>query len=232
MSKKQALSWLLVLALAAPSAAVTVTDLPLIEVRPKQWAGDTFVMLVTGDGGWAPFVRGVTSCWSVRGIGSVALDARKYFWNKRQPDEAGAALRLILEHYLAAWKKGSVILVGYSRGASVLPFMAARLPAEQLACVRLIALLGPSGDEDFEIHLADFLSSKTHPGDLPVLPELEKLREKKVLCIFGDEEENSLCRTLRLPNTRCVSLPGGHHFNNAYERVVALILQESLDSAL
>jgi type IV secretory pathway VirJ component len=231
MIKSRATSWLLILALAAPLAAVTVNDLPLVEVKPKQWVGDTFVVLVTGDGGWARFDRALTSYWADRGIGSAVLDAGKYFWNKRQPDEAGAALRMILEHYLAAWKKSSVILVGYSRGASVLPFMAARIPAEQLANVRLIALLGPFCDEDFEIHLANLLGIETHKGALPVLPEMEKLREKKVLCVCGDEEKVSLCHILRLPNARCVSLPGGHHFNYAYERVAALILQESLGPA-
>lgn len=231
MMKGGARSWLLILALAAQLAAVTVNDLPLVEVKPKHWAGDTFVVLVTGDGGWARFVRAITSYWADRGIGSVALDAEKYFWNKRRPDEAGAALRLILEHYLAAWKKGSVILVGYSRGASVVPFMATRIPAEQLAGVRLIALLGPFYDEDFEIHLADFLGSETHQGALPVLPEMEKLREKKVLCVYGVEEKESLCHILHLPNARCIGLPGGHHFNSAYERVAALILQEGLGQA-
>jgi type IV secretory pathway VirJ component len=225
VTARRAASWLL-LALAAPLAAVTVRDLPLVEVKPEQWRGDAFVVLVTGDGGWARFDRAITSYWAGRGIGSVALNAKKYFWNKRQPDEAGAALRMILEHYLAAWRKGSVILVGYSRGASVLPFMATRIPAEQLACVRLIVLLGPFDDEDFEIHLSDFLGGRHHAGALPLLPEMEKLRGKKVLCVYGDEEKESLCRILHLPNARCVCLPGGHHFNSAYDEVAALVLQE------
>jgi type IV secretory pathway VirJ component len=222
---------LLLAALLAPSlAGSTVADLPLIEVKPQKWVGDTFVVLISGDGGWAQFDRHVSGFWADRGLGTVGLNARKYFWNQRRPDEAAGALGLILDHYSAAWAKGSVILVGYSRGASVVPFMAARLRPDLLARVRLIALLGPFTDEDFEIHLSDFLGSSHHAGALPLMPEMEKLKDKKVLCVYGEEEEESLCRLLHLPNARVVEFPGGHHLGRKYDDVARLILDEGLGS--
>ena len=47
----------------------------------------------------------------------------------------------ILRHYLAAWDKRNVVLIGNSQGADVLPFVVNRLPPHMRARVCLTALL-------------------------------------------------------------------------------------------
>ena len=70
------------------------------------------------------------------------------------------------------WNHTSVVLIGYSRGADVMPFMANRLPADLLAKTPLVALLGLEKSVNFEIHPSDLFDMK-HKNESPVRPELE-----------------------------------------------------------
>jgi len=46
-------------------------------------------------------------------------------------------LTRILRHYLPAWNRQKVVLVGYSMGADVLPFLISRLPADLVTCTEM-----------------------------------------------------------------------------------------------
>ena len=100
--------------------------------------------MVSGDGGWAALDRDIAARLARAGLAVVGLDALRYFWKRRDPQQAAAALGRILRHYLAAWDRHEVAVIGYSRGAEVVPFMVDRLAPDLLAKVRLVALLGPS----------------------------------------------------------------------------------------
>jgi type IV secretory pathway VirJ component len=90
--------------------------------------------------------------------------------------------------------------------------------------VRLIALLGPSREVDFEFHLSDWLGSFSHRSSRPVRPEVEKLRGLPLLCFFGEDESDSLCHDLDSGLARCIPLSGGHHFGGNYQSIAAAIL--------
>jgi type IV secretory pathway VirJ component len=60
-----------------------------------------------------------------------------------------------------------------------------------------------------------------------VLPEVEKLKGKNILCFYGDDEENSLCKKLDGSLTRVVMLKGGHHFGGDYRTIAETILKEA-----
>lgn len=162
-----------------------------------------------------------------RGVPVVGLNSLQYFWKRKTPDIAAADLVRILRHYLAAWHKERVLLVGYSRGAEVLPFMADRLPADLRARVRLVALLGATGSVEFEFHVGDWLGGSGEKNELPVKPEVEKLAGLKVLCVHGDEERDSLCPSLGAGLATDLALKGAHHFGGAYETIAAAILREA-----
>jgi len=61
---------------------------------------------------------------------------------------------------------------------------------------------------------------------MPVLPEVEKLRGKKILCLRGEEENESLCRRLDRHLANTVVLSGGHHFGGNYDAISHTILNE------
>ncbi len=218
-------------ALAPATAASTpesdVGGLPLVEVPAKGAASDTMAVIVSGDGGWAGIDREIGTVIAGRGIPVVGLNSLQYFWKRKTPDIAAADLVRILRHYLAAWHKQRVLLVGYSRGAEVLPFMADRLPADLRGRVRLVALLGATGSVEFEFHVGDWLGGSGGKNELPVKPEVEKLAGLKVLCVQGDEERDSLCPSLGAGLATDLALKGAHHFGGAYETIADAILREA-----
>jgi len=206
---------------------VEVEDLPLI-VTPAtgQPTGDRFGVFLTGDGGWGVTDQGVCRGLASHGIPMVALNSLKYFWRKRTPDSSAADLERILRHYLGLWNKQKVVLIGYSMGADVLPFMVNRLPADLLDRVELMVLLGPSETVEFEFHFRNWFTSGSNSKSLAVLPELEKLRGRRILAFYGTEETDSLCRKMSPSLARIVELKGGHRIRGNYGPVLDGILSE------
>ena len=127
----------------------------------------------------------------------------------------------LLHHYLDEWHKDRVILVGYSHGADLTPFIASRLPRDLRSRVGLIAMLALEPRANFEFHLADLMGELSHEGDLPVLPEVEKLRGMPLLCVQGVGEAHSLCSSLPPSLARVESRPGGHRIPGREGRATA-----------
>jgi type IV secretory pathway VirJ component len=204
---------------------VSVVDLPLIEMPSKGPGPDVFAVILSGDGGWASLDKEVGGALVARGYPVVGLSSLRYFWKARTPDSAAKDLQRILVHYMSAWKKGRAILIGYSYGADVLPFMANRLPPELLAKISFVTLIGLDRSVAFEFHLSEWLGGASHK-ELQVLPEIVKLKGTRILCICGEEEKNSLCRDLDPGLARLVHLPGSHHFGGNYSALSNVIIQE------
>ena len=212
---------------AAPIAAGApppVNDLPLVEVPAKQPSGDLLAVIISGDGGWAGIDHDVANDLAAKGVPVIGFNSLQYFWTARTPDGAAADLQRVVRHYLAAWGRQELLLVGYSLGADVLPFMAARLPPDLLGRVRLIVLLGPSRTTSFEFHLTDWLGG-SGGGDVPVLPEVAKLRGKPLLCLYGQQEQDSLCTEIDGLG-KAVAFQGSHHFGGDYASLADRILRE------
>lgn len=213
---------------ARPLQPVSLKDLPLVEV-PAQGPGadNVLAVVVSGDGGWAGIDRDIANTLSRKGVPVVGLNSLQYFWKRRTPEESSRDLEKIIRHYLVNWGKERAILIGYSLGADVLPFMANRLPRELLDHVSLIALLGPDEKIDFEFHLSYWMGGSLGSNALPVLPEVKKLYGKKILCFCGDEETDSLCHKMNASLAKTIVLKGGHHFGGDYEGIAETILKES-----
>lgn len=203
-----------------------LTDLPLVEV-PAARPGKTFAVIVSGDGGWASIDRSIAGALAERGIPVVGLDSLRYFWTRRTPDEAGRDLARILDHYLAAWGMERVLLVGYSRGADVLPFMASRLRPDLGPRIALIGLLGVRRAIDFEVRLRDFVPATESKGAFPVKPEIARLAGRNVLCVYGSDEPDPLCPDLDRTQVTVVAAPGGHHFGGDYKDLADRIVREA-----
>jgi type IV secretory pathway VirJ component len=196
--------------------------LPIIEVPAAAGASDTLVVFVSGDGGWAAIDKGISKVFAANGMPVAGLDALKYFWSKRTPDEASRDLERIIDTYLVRWGKSRVVLAGYSRGADVLPAMISRLPAATRAKIRLIALLGPSPKVELEFHVADWMRSSSK--GLLVKPEVDRIAPLPILCLAGEDDRDSLCPQLRGAHIDVVILKGSHHFDGNYERLGRIVL--------
>jgi type IV secretory pathway VirJ component len=202
-----------------------ITGLPLLEVPAPGAAGPLMAVILSGDGGWAAADKQMAAALAQRGIPVVGLDSPSYLTTPRTPDGAASDLRRLLEHYLDAWHKRQVLLIGYSHGADLAPFMVSRLGDELRGRIVLVALLGLEHRASFRFHLADLVAEPSGPGDLPVLPEVEKLRGMPLLCVRGASESNSLCPSLDPSLARVETHAGGHRISgDAGKDLVDLIL--------
>ena len=198
----------------------------LTEVPASHSRGNTMAILYTGDGGWRATDRGLAKILADRGIPVVAVNTLHYFWTRRTPEGAANDFARILAHYLAAWKKEKAIVIGYSYGADVLPFILNHLSQRIVSHVELVALLAPTRVVDFKFHIGQWFFRYTPKKAKPVLPEVEKLKNLKVLAFCGDQDSESLCRNLSPGIAKTVFLHGGHRFDKFYGVIAQDILNE------
>ncbi|MDB5049635.1 MAG: acid virulence protein [Fibrobacteres bacterium] len=205
-----------------------VSDLPLQEVKAAGPGKDVMAILITGDGGWAYFVRRIASRLADSGVPTVGLNSFQYLFHRKSPQAVSADLARIMRHYGKAWGRDRFLLIGYSLGADVFPTMINGLPPGLRGKIASLTLLGAAQSYDLEFHVTEWLWSPRE-GNLPLLPEVEKLRGMRILCIYGKEESESLCPDLPADLATTIPMTGGHHFGGAFGEIAGRILQS--DSA-
>jgi type IV secretory pathway VirJ component len=215
------------LCIAAPAfAGPKVEDLPIVETVSRKEAKPIIAILVSGDGGWAKFIRGLAEGLADSGVASAGLNSLRYLYAEKTPQAVSEDLAGIMRHYGAKWKRERYLLAGYSLGADILPAMINGLPAELKERIVSVTLLGPAESFDLEFHFTEWLGN-LHKGKTPLKPEVERLGSIRILCVYGKEENDSLCPELTSATTRVVALEGGHHYGNDLKRIVKLILQNA-----
>jgi type IV secretory pathway VirJ component len=198
---------------AVPSPPADSGDglgLPVVEVRATGEQGATLAVLLSGDGGWAGGDKAIAKVLAQAGIPVVGLDVPSYLAVARTPDGASADLQRLLQHYLQQWRKERVILIGYSHGANIAPFLVSRLPAELRERISLLAMVSLEQHASFRFHVTDMVAEVHHEGDLPVRPEVEKLKGLPMICMSGEHDRSSLCPLLPATVARFESIAGGH----------------------
>jgi type IV secretory pathway VirJ component len=201
-----------------------LADLPLIEAAaPTQ--GRTFAIFLSGDGGWAGIDKAVSAALQKRGIGVVGINSPKYFWRSRTPEGTAEDVSRIIREYARAWRADSVVLIGYSRGAGVVPFAANHLDLDVRGRLRLIALLGAEHTAGFKFHVTDLFRG-ARKDEPPVLPEIRKLASIALVCFYGADERDTVCPELTAPRHVAVRLGGGHHFDGNYAAIGDRIADE------
>ncbi len=207
---------------AAPVAATAdIGDLPLQEVHASGTSNE-FALLLTGDGGWAGLDQELAARLAASGVPTVGLNSLKYFWSARTPEQTAQDVTRILRHYLAAWNKQRVLLVGYSFGADVLPFVVNRLPADLRARVASVSLLGIDSSAAFEVSVTEWVGSGG--GERPTQPELGRISHLPVLCLYGEGEKDSICPGLPAGMATREQVGTGHHFGGEYAMLAERIL--------
>ena len=208
-----------------PAPPASLGSLPIVEVSPSHQQGSTFAVLLSGDGGWAGLDRDVAGALSRKGVPVVGFDSLRYFWTSRTPDGLATDLDKLIRYYAAHWSKQKVLLIGYSQGADVLPFAVNRLPATTRTLLHGTVLMGLGEKASFEFQLGNWIGSDD--GGLPVEPEMRRLSSTDTLCLYGKDESDSLCPQVQRGRIKAQALPGGHHFDGAYDKLAQLILSFS-----
>ncbi len=83
--------------------------------------------------------------------------------------------------------------------------------------------IAPSLSVAFEFHLSNWTGGSQADAK-PTLPEMQKLAGMKLLCLYGTDDEDSLCPKLPAELANVQKMPGGHHFGGDYEAVASRII--------
>ena len=180
-------------------------------------------MLYSGDGGWAGLDRDIASYLAKKGITVVGVDSRKYFWQRKTPQEGGRDLSRILQHYLIEGGKKQALLIGYSLGADALAPFLLNVREELRQRIPLAALIGPGPRAELEFHFEDWIENDSTRGFL-LRPQIQKLRQPPLLCLYGRDDSGILCPQLTPKEAIVVAMPGDHHFNGDYAGLAQTIL--------
>lgn len=198
--------------------------LPLIEIPARiKSVKPYFALVISGDGGWAKIDKSISEKLAADGIPVVGLNALQYFWKKREPEVLSRDVASIIDKYSARFSRREVVLIGYSRGADVLPFAVSRLPDGIRKRVALVALLSPGRSATFEFKVADWFKDR---NGAPVRPEIDKLRGTKTICVYGTDDKDTVCTDVDERAAKRMPLSGSHHFDRDYDALAGLITSQ------
>jgi type IV secretory pathway VirJ component len=186
--------------------------------------------IISGDGGWTSFDNSFCELLAKKGIPVVGIDAKKYFWKAKTPEETTAALASIIENYTKEWNRTSIVIAGYSFGADLIPFIANRLTEPLRSRISLILLLSPDRYGDFEIHLTDMLSLGIAKKKYNIVNEVKTITTPQIVSIFGQEEDTANIQAFREAGSKINILPGDHHYNKNVTGLAEAILK-SIESS-
>ncbi len=201
-------------------------NFPVIPIAAAGKDSLPMVFLISGDGGWTSFTQDVAEYLAKKGMPVIGLDAQKYFWKAKTPEESAEAIASAIQHYMLQMNRKTFAIAGYSFGACLVPFIAARLPETLSNSLTGVIALSPEKTADFEIHLGDMIGlAKKDP--YPVPDEIKKIRQMNPVCIFGDEEDAQLQALFGKAGARIVVVLGNHRYNNKPNVAAEAIYKEA-----
>jgi type IV secretory pathway VirJ component len=197
---------------------------PLLVTRATAMTpSDTFVVLYSGDGGWAradcEFSRG----FAARGMPVLGVNSVRYFAKRRTPQGAADDLARWIETYSARWGRPKVILMGYSFGASALPIIAEQLPVQTRARVKEVALAGPGSGAELVLRPRTWFD-RLAPDAIPVAPAVARIRDLHVVCVYGRQDAHAACPAFPAGEAAVTAVPGTHRFGGVYDQVVKAVM--------
>ena len=205
------------------SGADSVADLPIIEL-PAAHPTDMLAVVISGDGGWRDLDKTIAETLQKQGVSVIGVDSLRYFWTPKSPEQTSHDLARILDRYSTRWHARHFALIGYSFGADVMPFAYNRLPDALREKVSFMSLLGFAHAADFQIRVSGWLGLPASEKALNVGPEIAKVPPSRVQCIYGQDEDDTLCPSLAASGVAVVRTAGGHHFSKDYVALTQTIL--------
>lgn len=209
---------------------LTLTQVQKNNLPVKEWSSTSqtpFILYMSGDGGLNNFSTELCTAINKAGYCITAVSSKSYFWDKKTPEQTTLDIVDYLQKQLKNRKNQDLILVGYSFGADILPFIVNRLPDSFKKNLMAVFLLSPSTSTDFEIHWLDMLGGSNR-RDMDVVEEINKMGQQKTISIFGSEEKGFPVNEVRLKNFSNHIIPGGHHFEGNIDTLVKLLQKYSV----
>lgn len=217
--------FIIICAFVSITGAFAQNSLPLYTYHAKaNKSPKPFLFIISGDGGWNSFTAGLAQAFAKQGYETVGLDAKTYFWEEKTPEVTAGTINQLIQNALAEYKTEQYIILGFSFGACVAPFVVSHTPEELQKKLNAVFLISPDKRGDFEIHLADMLNLGASAGKYDVLAELKKIKSIPITCLFGSQENENLINDFKESGLKTIVLPGNHHYDNKPENVVKRVL--------
>ncbi len=215
----------------AEDAAAELRDLP-IKVWPQgRESTDMLGLLISGDGGLWSLDKAVMQEMANHGVPMIGLSSYTYFAKARTPDETAADMCRALRFYMKQWNKQRIVLIGYSLGAELIPFVANRVPEDLRDRVVMVVMLGPSDETMFEYHFMDWLFSTRNRPTYRVAEEIGRIQGPALLCVTSEVDRECICEKLDAAHVTVLKLPGGHHYSNRFMRLAEAIMGKLKEAA-
>ena len=205
------------------SQAQDISSLPVVPYPAKNPDPQkALVLYLSGDGGENSFSKSLLQQINDKGYSAVLFNSQKYFWSKKTPEQTASDVEKVIQYYRSQWKANGIIVLGYSFGADVAPFVATRLSKNTYAFVKDIVLLSPSNATDFEVHVSQLFGRAKSTGS-SVAAEINRIPQKPLLIIQGQDESEKIEPTmLKVPN-KLITLKGGHRYDRNISEVINTI---------
>jgi type IV secretory pathway VirJ component len=183
---------------------------PFVTVAPARRARQNITAVVmSGDMGFKVGMgRQIARRLSDDGIPVIGVNSLTYFHTRRSPAEATALVEDAMHRAEALTHAKHVILIGQSFGADMLHVGLAGLPVSDRARIAMIALVVPGATVEYRASPGEMFTFLMDEDD--ALPTARALTWAPTLCVFGDQENASLCPLLWQQNVHAIPLPGGH----------------------
>jgi len=187
-------------------------DLPVVDM-PARGTARSIAIFASGDGGWRDLDKTMGEWMSQQGVHVVGFDSLRYFWSKRRPEEFASDLSDLVKQADPTGKL-PVMLIGYSFGADTIPFTWPYLSQELKKRVRLVGLLALSKTTSFEVSVSGYLGMDD--GEYRIAPAVAALPPRRVVCVYGEDEDDGACTDKLLDGVTRIKTAGGHHFDGDY----------------
>jgi type IV secretory pathway VirJ component len=208
----------------APVKAATVDGLPLVEMPAKPLTR-RMAVFISGDGGWRDVDKRVSERLQSLGVSVVGWDSLRYFWRRKTPDETAADLAAVIAAYTRKWGADEVALIGFSFGASVIPFLYDRLDPSLRARIAMISLLSPGEAADWEIRVAGWFGASPSSAATPLAPAVVEMPGERVQCFYGDRDKESSCALFAAKGAEVFEKRGDHHMDGDYDLIARQIFE-------
>ncbi len=195
----------------------------------QEWATSShdkpLIFYLSGDGGLNKFSVSLCDILNKKGYDVIALNSKSYFWDKKTPEQTTIDINNYLVKKLTGRKNQQVVLVGYSFGADVVPFILNRLPKDIHDRILVSYLMAPSENTDFEIHWSDIFGGNSKRS-MDVATELNKLANDKIVIITASDDSYLAANHITLKRYTHEVLPGGHHFDGDTNEIARVIVSD------
>lgn len=160
---------------------------------PVRTGGARLALILAGDAGLTPALRALARHLADNGVPSVVLTTTGW---PESPGAASAEVGIVARTHLATWARDRLLLLGTARGAGMAPFVANRMERDLRERVDAVVLLDPPERVSFQRRWRRPWRASPRPTDLPILPELERMRGIPLLCLYRRDDRDAFCPAL------------------------------------